>query len=178
MLGAVLALALLGGVWELERGGRVPPRLVFEPGARAELALVPSGDVGERTRAAVRLLEAGRIEGILFSGAGHGGDSGAVLAAYARDLGAPPDRVWVEPHATSTYQNVRLGLAWIRARRPDLRRLVVVTSATHAARAGLVAEKEAAGMRVFVFGAQDAPSFAARAREAAARMLYRWRGWM
>lgn len=112
---------------------RWPPERIWFPGdGTADVAFVPSGDPGERTRRAVELWKAGRVKALVFSGAGHGGDNGYELARWAVDWGVPADRVHVEPHATTTVENVRLG----RDLLADLgaERVVAVTHRSHAPR--------------------------------------------
>lgn len=160
---------------DLVQAGRVPARFALEAGARAEVALVPSGDPGgARTLAAARLYREGRAERLVLSGAGYGGDAATVLAAVARAAGVPEDRLLVETEATTTYENVRLGL--LRLGAPP-RSLVVVTSLRHATRAGLVAERLAPGTRVWVVAVPDDFGPSTRLREAAALLAYRARGW-
>jgi uncharacterized SAM-binding protein YcdF (DUF218 family) len=109
-----------------------PGRIWFPEEATADVAFVPSGDPGERTRRAVELLEAGRVKALVFSGAGYGGDNGYELARWAVDWGAPPDRVYVEPDATTTVENVRLGRALLAEL--GAHRVVAVTHRSHAPR--------------------------------------------
>lgn len=116
-----------------------PDRVWFPDGATADVAFVPSGDPGERTRRAVALLKAGRVKALVFSGAGYGGDSGYELARWAVDWGAPPDRVYVEPNATTTVENVRLGRALLAELGAE--RVVAVTHRSHAPRVAWLFEE-------------------------------------
>lgn len=109
-----------------------PDELWFPPDARADVAFVPSGDPGDRTRRAVELFREGRVQAVVFSGAGYGGDNAHVLAKWAVDWGLPPDRAYVEPRATTTVENVQLSRALLREM--GVERVVAVTHRSHAPR--------------------------------------------
>lgn len=118
---------------------RWPPEQIWFPAdATADAAFVPSGDPGERTRRAVALLRTGRVQAIVFSGAGYGGDNAYELARWAVDWGAPPDRVYVEPAATTTVENVRLGRTVLAEL--GVERVVAVTHRSHAPRVAWLLE--------------------------------------
>lgn len=174
LLAALLALALAR---ELAQVQAPPPDLMWRAGARADIALVPSGDPDtQRTLRAVALLHAGAVPRLLISGAGAGGDSAARLKEVALAAGAPEDRVWVEPTARSTYDNIRASLALLEARGARPRRWVIVTSASHAARAGGVARELAPDVPVRVLTVPGRPTVEGELREAAKLLGYRLLG--
>lgn len=177
MLGGLAAAALLA-VAALARDvaavGRLPERFALGPDEDVEVALVPSGDPGgQRTLAAVALYRRGQAGHIVISGAGYGGDSAELLADVARSAGIPEVALTVEPEATNTWENLRLGLSQL-ARPP--RSLAVVTHRAHALRAGLVAEHLAPGTRIRVVVVPAEIPVWGRLREGLALLVYRLRG--
>ena len=104
-------------------------------------AIVLSGGPDYRcTRRAVGLFEAGQVDRIVFSGAGHGGDSAVRLAREAVRLGVPDTNVIVERAARSTYENLANSCALPGVR--DAQRLVIVTDQHHSYRAYLTARAQ------------------------------------
>ena len=86
-----------------------------------------------RTDIAVRSMhpEHGRL---VFSGAGRGGgpSEAPVMAAYARDhLGVPAQRITLETHARSTWQNVAYSLGELE----NAGTIKIASAPMHAARA-------------------------------------------
>jgi len=176
-LGAALTVLLAAYLRDVATVLRPPGALAWRVGDHAEVALVPSGDAGARTRGAVALLAAGGADRIVFSGAGYGGDDAEQLAHLAKALGAPAERLWVEPAATNTFENMAFTRALLERRgaRPEC--LVVVTSRAHAARAGLVARHLALASRVRVLAVSEPREGAWEvAREGAALFTYRLLG--
>lgn len=112
----------------------------FPNDARADFALVPSGDAGQRSRRAVELFIEGRVDRLLFSGKGNGGDDAVILARHALAVGVPRTRVLTETRATSTCQNIRYVTPVLRAL--GARSVVIVTDDYHSARVSWHAETE------------------------------------
>lgn len=176
---SLLALVLLVFARDFRLVHAPPAHLVFAPGDTADVAVVLSGDPGySRTRAAVELLKAGQVSHLIFTGAGVAGDSALVLARVAGDMGALPDQIWTETTATNTLDNIEASrrLWQVRGARPE--RVVVVTSASHAARAGLVAKWHMPEVQAFVHPVPESPGLGAALREAAALLGYRVLGYV
>ncbi len=136
--GTALLVLVLG--WDVYHVYSIPSRLVGPANWRADVALVPSGDPNnQRTLRAIRLFEEGIVGRLLVSGAGFGGDSAEILSHFAVEQGVPRNLIIVEPLATSTWGNMVESRRLLRHQ--SFERLLVVTSASHARRAGLVAER-------------------------------------
>lgn len=149
----------------------VPARLAAPAGYRADLLLVPSGDPDdERTRMASALLLGGRGDRMLISGTGYGGDSASYLADRAVELGVPRERIVLEEHARFTWENMQLSAPIVA--REGARTVLVVTSRSHARRAGLVAEVMMRGVEVKVAAVPGEVPLRIRAREAAKTVRY------
>lgn len=172
---AGLGLVALGlGLRDLALVLDPPARFGFGPEATADLALVLSGDPGElRTRAAAGLVIQGRVPRLLISGAGYGGDSAEVLAQTAYALGVKADRVGLETEATTTYENIQRSAAWMHARGLEPARIVIVTTTTHAARAGLVAERGLPGVQIRVLTVPGPGTPSLPLREVLSLLAYR-----
>jgi uncharacterized SAM-binding protein YcdF (DUF218 family) len=171
LLVLLVALALLVAI-----AARVPSRLRAADAPSADVALVLSGDPGNlRTRAASALVLSGAVGRLLISGAGFGGDSADYLAEAARHMGVPEDRLILERRATNTYQNITFAAPLLRA--SGARRVLVVTSRTHARRAGLVAEEQLPWLEVRVLGVETGePKIRAAIRELLKIARYAWLG--
>ncbi len=115
-----------------------PPHGARAPGQRADAALVLSGDVDfARLRRAVALRAAGEAPLLLLTGSGVGGDSAIELRRQALALGVPQGAIRVEERSRSTRENLVLAAPLLRA--AGCRRVALVTSASHMARAELAA---------------------------------------
>lgn len=152
--------AVVGAAWHAwERHGA--GRSLGEP---VDAALVLGGGfdgdgvIGYSTRrrvaAAVEALQAGQVRHLIFSGApmGSTGEVPAALlmANYARRLGAPEGSLLLEPQATTTFENLRFGLAMAKER--GFESIAVLTDSFHLPRAAALAR---------YFGAVDIPRIAA-----------------
>jgi uncharacterized SAM-binding protein YcdF (DUF218 family) len=138
---AVLAGALAG------RPERIAwPLLRVDAPAPVDAVFAFSGDVDfHRTLAAARIFRAQGARWFVVSGAGAGGDSGALMAKAAIDAGVPASAVIVEPDATTTRENVVLTAPLLPA---DVRRIAVVTSPLHSRRAADAAARAWPGVDV------------------------------
>jgi len=116
---AILAVTV-GGVilqaWrmhEAHNDGRsleTPVDIAIVFGASLDPDGLPSYASRRRVAAAVRLLESGRAERLLFTGAfgkNWQWSAAAVMKDYAVELGANPERLIVESKARSTLDNIR-----------------------------------------------------------------------
>lgn len=120
-------------VWDATRVGRVPApcRDQQPPGT---IGLVLSGAPRlRRTRLAVSWYEQGRIARLVFSGAGHGGDSARHLARSAERLGVSTRNITSETRARSTVENFRYACALPAMH--GAARIAIVTDRFHAYRA-------------------------------------------
>jgi len=100
-------------------------------------------DFGSRRRVegAVRLLEAGRAETLIFSG-GLGKyhpttPAASLMRDFAARLGAPRDRLLIEPRAISTFENLRFAFDMAETRR--LGALALLSDGYHLPRAAALA---------------------------------------
>lgn len=109
-----------------------PTSARLKPAEGADVALVLGGDPGTRTQRAVELFHAGRVQRLLFSGAGHGGDDAEVLAEQAVAAGVPRSRIILEPRARSTIQNLVFSARILQ--RLGAGRVVIVTHSSHVGR--------------------------------------------
>lgn len=116
------------------------------------------GTIGYSTRrrvaAAVEALQGGRVRHLIFSGAPMGRTedvtAARLMADHARQLGAPPGSLFLEPRATTTFENLRFGLAL--ARDHGFESVAIVTDSFHLPRAAALAA---------YFGAADIGQIAA-----------------
>lgn len=93
-----------------------------------------------RVQAAVRLLEAGKADVLILSGNGPRpwfGTVAEMMRDYALDVGVPPEKLIVEPDATTTVQN--LIFSFRIADRNGYRRLALVSDAFHLPRSWALA---------------------------------------
>lgn len=151
-----LALALSVGGVALWRSGRW---LVHEdPGARAKWAVVLAGESRdcERTDAALRLFQEGRIDTLVLSATRifKNRYESEFLADYLVRQGVPRDRVFeFHQDAYSTQEEARLLVRQFRLQNLDT--VLVVTSSFHTARARRIFRKLAQGYPVVLVAAAD-----------------------
>ncbi len=106
---------------------------------------VPSPTVRRRVERAVALFHAGSGDVMAMTG-GSRGDRPAeadVMAALARDLGIPAERLLIESRARNTRENARFSLALLEPHGVD--HVVVVSDAWHLPRALMLFRRFAAG---------------------------------
>jgi uncharacterized SAM-binding protein YcdF (DUF218 family) len=145
-----------------------------------EAALVLSGDVDFlRLRRAAALYARGETASLLVTGAGIGGDDARVLRREAERLGVPSAAIRVEAASRSTRENLAFAAALVR--RAGWRRVALVTSASHMARAERVARRVLPEVDWVPVTAADAGPWTRRYRQRLAEWLklaaYRARGW-
>lgn len=123
-----------------------PPHSSAPGRVDADAALVMSGDVGYRRLGhAIDLFQGRAVSRIVLTGAGAGGDSAAAMSRIAMKRGVPQDRILIEDDATSTRENVLLSVPLLREH--GLRRVALVTNASHMGRAERVARRTAPEVR-------------------------------
>ncbi|NYI68054.1 YdcF family protein [Spelaeicoccus albus] len=128
-VGAVLVAAAEVVHWRASRDAVRAPRygLPDSGAAHSEVIVVlgfPSFRSGRmhplqkwRTEIAVRSMNPAAMSTLVFTGAGRpGGKSeAAVMAGYAQhELGIAPDHIVLEEHATTTWQNIRNSMQYLR----------------------------------------------------------------
>jgi uncharacterized SAM-binding protein YcdF (DUF218 family) len=132
-----------------------PPPFAAAPMGAADAALVLSGDVGfARVRRAAALQTSGVVAVLVVTGAGLGGDSGRELALQARRLGVPAGAIVVEERSTTTRENLVNAEPIVRQR--GWRRVALVTSASHMARALRCARRVMPGVEWRAVPVEDA----------------------
>ena len=146
----------------------------------ADAALVLSGDVDYlRVNHASELFRGGRVKAILVTGQGVGGDSAEEMRKQAIAAGVPAEAIVLETASTSTRENLAFAAPIIRDR--GWRRIAVVTSQSHLARAIATARKVMPDVVWVPAPVRDAgpPARARRLRaeEAVKLLWYKARGW-
>ncbi|MES1925379.1 YdcF family protein [Salinisphaera sp. T31B1] len=138
----LMVITMLGlALADYLRIGSAPVPCPLEPRGAHTVALVLSGGPAfRRTRHAVALYQGARVTDLLFSGAGHGGDSAPRLAREAVRLGVPSTDIAIEDNARSTAQNFAFSCALPALSEAD--RVAIVTDRFHAARAYLTAKRQ------------------------------------
>lgn len=149
-LGAVAAvLTCLAVIWAEQRAlSRFGPD--FAPGLPVDAVIVLGGGMDpdrqlnhlgrERVRAGLSLLGQGLSEAVIFTGNVRDEpdlSEAELMHSFALSLGADPARLYVEPRALTTLQNLRFAFAI--AERQGFTRLAIVTDGFHLTRAGLLA---------------------------------------
>lgn len=147
---AVWALTVAAVLWLSDRAldrhadGRALP-------APVDAAIVLGGGIDgdgvlsyssrRRVQSAVRAMQAGRAERLIFSGQPPNPSAtfsmGGAMRDYAAELGAPDERLLVEDRAASTFENLRFSFAM--AEHMGLERLAIATDAYHLPRAHALA---------------------------------------
>ncbi|MEM9047412.1 MAG: YdcF family protein [Pseudomonadota bacterium] len=143
------ATTLLAVIWAEQRAlARHLPQSA--PGLPVDAVIVLGGGMDpdqqlnhvgrERVRTALALLKAGQTRAIIFTGNLRDEpdlSEAELMHGFARSLGADPARLYVEPRALTTLQNLRF--AFPIAARAGFARLALVTDAFHLTRAGQLA---------------------------------------
>jgi len=117
-------------------------------------ATISEWEDADRFFGGVELFQAGKAPLLVFTGARPSGPHGAplegeTLAAYARALGVPPDRIVTTGAVINTEDEARAVAALLRARRAGRTRVLLVTSAYHMPRAQRLFER--AGLPIAPF---------------------------
>lgn len=123
------------------------PLVREDPARPVDAVFVFSGDVDfHRTRHGAEVFRRLGARWFVVSGAGAGGDSGALMAKAAEADGVPRSAILVEETATTTRENVVRSAPLLAAH--AIRSVAVVTSRFHARRAALAAERAWRGVDV------------------------------
>jgi uncharacterized SAM-binding protein YcdF (DUF218 family) len=157
-----------------------PQADVASAAIQADAAIVLSGDVDYlRVKYASGLVKAGQVKAILLTGQGVGGDSAEEMRRQAIAAGVPADAIVVETASTTTRENVIFAAPLIKER--GWRRIALVTSQSHLARAMATARKAMPDVDWVPTPVPDAgpPARARRLRveEAVKHLVYFLRGW-
>lgn len=149
-LGALAFLLLLAAVlWAEQRAlsrhapgvaEGLPVDAVIVLGGGMDFDLMLNGLGRERVRTGLAILNAGKAQAVIFSGAlGETPDTSeaALMHAFALSLGADPARLRIEPVSRTTLQN--LLFSFRIAEEEGWTRLAIVTDAFHLTRAGALA---------------------------------------
>lgn len=115
--------------------------------ARVDAVFVANGDVDfHRTRHGADVFRRTGARWFVVSGAGAGGDSGALMADAAVTFGVPRSAILVEPLAESTHENAVFSAPLLRS--ASVRTVAVVTDPLHSRRLAMTATRAWPGMRV------------------------------
>ena len=146
----VYLVTLAAVIWQTHEATRAHGNGADLPASQAVGIVLGSGVKGDgildyaargRVRLGVRLLAEGKVRSLIVSGGPvrHWQEtSAAVMAAYAIALGAPEDRVILEPEARNTFEN--LAYSAHLAVDGGNNRYVIVTDAFHLPRAKVLGD--------------------------------------
>jgi uncharacterized SAM-binding protein YcdF (DUF218 family) len=151
---ALVALAILAvGLLLLYRPvlEAIPPRLVAQDEEETgDVIVVLAGDSGERVERACELWKKGRSRsGLLVCSGGrlyHTTTWASLMAAHARELGVPQERILEQGKSRTTVEDARYTIELLRDK--DVKSIVLVTSAWHSRRAKRCFEREAPSIRI------------------------------
>jgi uncharacterized SAM-binding protein YcdF (DUF218 family) len=114
-----------------------------------------------RVERGVELIQAGYAPVLVLSG-GVDKEDGAIEAQVMQDIAAAAglsrNQTLLEPHSTSTAENLRLSVALLIKKQPEFKRVMVVSDPYHLARAGMLARK--IGLEATLVGAPKSPCWA------------------
>jgi uncharacterized SAM-binding protein YcdF (DUF218 family) len=146
----------------------------------ADAALVLSGDVDYlRVKYAAALVNTGQVNVTLLTGRGIGGDSAEEMRKIAMADGVPDSAIVLERDSTTTRENMLFAAPIVKER--GWRRVALVTSQTHLARALAAARKAMPEVEWVPAPVPDAGPAARvrrqRAEEPLKHLWYILRGW-
>ena len=171
---AIIGAAIVAVAAIQPRGDPVPVTI------QADAALVLSGDVDYlRLMHATDLVKAGRVKAILLTGQGVGGDSAEEMRRQAMAAGVPDEAIVLETASTTTRENLAFAAPLVATH--GWRRIALVTSRSHLARALATARKAMPRVEWVPAPVPDAgsPAGARRQRviETFKHLWYKARGW-
>jgi len=148
---AIAFVILCGMLWTLYVQWKIESVIEGMPPETADVGIVlgaslwndrPSPGLKERLDYALQLYREGKYAWIIVSGGPDHRDSRLTEAEGMKDdlvaRGVPPDRVVLEPKATSTYENLLYSRRIMKER--GWKRAIIVTHHYHGARAKAIAE--------------------------------------
>ncbi|MEL6233918.1 MAG: YdcF family protein [Pseudomonadota bacterium] len=147
---AAFFMVLVGVIWAEQRALTLyAPDMA--PGLPVDAVIVLGGGMDpdrqlnhlgrERVRTSLTLLGQGQARAVIFTGNVRDEpdlSEAELMHSFALSLGADPSRLYVEPRALTTLQNLRFAFAI--AERQGFARLAIVTDGFHLTRAGALAE--------------------------------------
>lgn len=141
---AVLLILLIGAYLSPDDLARCEPRPTSVEGCESADAIVAvsGGDTRARTEEAVMLYKHGWADMLIFSGAAAdktGPSNASAMRDQAVDEGVPESAIIIEELSETTQQNAVLSSDVLTEN--DFQRVILVTSAYHQRRAGLVFQK-------------------------------------
>jgi uncharacterized SAM-binding protein YcdF (DUF218 family) len=157
LIGVVLYLGL--ALWlagQINRDNKVKSAVVVVLGARTFYNQRPNPCLLARVRHGVALVKAGDAPFIIFSG-GTDREDGRNEAQYMRQwalgLGLAAGQIFIEPHSTSTHENLLFSQKIMSEQ--QFGSVIIVTEPFHSPRAGLLAGK--LGLNYSLSPAADSP---------------------
>lgn len=168
MIGLPLVTLLVLAAVDLFRIGSIPTPCAGGTFPQSTALVLSGAPHYRRTRHAVELYRAGRVAQIVFSGAGHGGDSARLLAQQAHRMHIPRALIHVEGKARSTLQNFEYACVLTPVRTAP--RVAIVTDRFHAYRAWATARQQCPTLR-FCSAPVDGPITLSRRFNEAGKLL-------
>lgn len=130
--------------------------IVEDPLVRAEVAVVPTGELLERIETAVKLYQTGYVKNIIVTGY-FPAFSVFKLKEFAVQQGVPAERIITENVSQGTYEHTWAVSAIMKQR--DWQTMILVTSPYHSRRAAWIFKKAAAGAKIKVISYPARPAW-------------------
>jgi uncharacterized SAM-binding protein YcdF (DUF218 family) len=144
----LISLLVINHDWLLENMWNF--LVVDEEPERADVIIVLSAGT-DRVAQGVKLFQSGYAERILFSGSGSNR-----MKNQAISLGVPADRILMEVKSGTTFENAKFSLEIMHSQ--GFNSAIVVTSAYHTRRSGIIFHQVFRGLDVTICAAPFAPS--------------------
>ena len=109
----------------------------------------PNPCLRSRVEAGVRLYRQGKVDELLMSGGtdGDGSNEAQTMRDMAVEMGVPSEKIRLEEHSKSTYENILLSVPDLR----DANEIIIVSDAFHLARASWLAKRYWQGKTVELY---------------------------
>ena len=109
----------------------------------------PNPCLRSRVEAGVRLYRQGKVDELLMSGGtdGDGSNEAQTMRDMAVEMGVPSEKIRLEEHSKSTYENILLSVPDLR----DANEIIIVRDAFHLARASWLAKRYWQGKTVELY---------------------------